>query len=262
MKYIRSQARQGSYLRRPFPYTLDISVRRLHLLREPFTTHCLHIIVFEMAPQKKEQAADVRLRKDAKGETRGNDRDDTPAQHSESETAEPNVSTRSKAKDTTDDSNKSGDAQSSRSKKKTHSIAKDCVGYWDDPEHVERCQKEFREFQEKNRSQKASEQEQADEATSGQKRGRGANAAHSNKKQKHDEPHGSAGDKTRVPKQGQKVQWHALPGYVDGEVLEVAYEDKTVQGKKIKASKEDPRIVLKSVSGKVCVHKPEVVFFD
>ncbi|KAF1975336.1 hypothetical protein BU23DRAFT_566896 [Bimuria novae-zelandiae CBS 107.79] len=77
------------------------------------------------------------------------------------------------------------------------------------------------------------------------------------------EPQGTAGDKTRVPKVGQRVQWHALPGYVDGEVVEVVWEQKTVEGKAVKANPEDPRIVLKSSSlGKIAVHKPEAVYFD
>jgi len=66
-----------------------------------------------------------------------------------------------------------------------------------------------------------------------------------------------------VPQKGQKVQWHSLPGYIDGEVVEVVYNETKVEGKKIKASKEDPRVVLKSASsGKVCVHRPEAVYFD
>ncbi|KAF2252826.1 hypothetical protein BU26DRAFT_560175 [Trematosphaeria pertusa] len=57
-------------------------------------------------------------------------------------------------------------------------------------------------------------------------RGRGANQKGSNKKLKQkngssDQPKGTPGDKTRVPKKGQKVQWHSLPGYVDGEVVEM-----------------------------------------
>ncbi|KAK5003335.1 hypothetical protein LTR28_010295, partial [Elasticomyces elasticus] len=67
-----------------------------------------------------------------------------------------------------------------------------------------------------------------------------------------------AGSKGRLPKKGQIVQWKSLPGYVDGEVIEVATEEKEVQGKKVKASKDDPRVVLKSTSsGKIAVHRPE-----
>ncbi|OWY43563.1 hypothetical protein AA0120_g9306 [Alternaria tenuissima] len=140
----------------------------------------------------------------------------------------------------------------------------DCTTQWDDPDHMENDQREYQKFLESNRKSKGSAQEDHP----GKKRGRGANAEAPSKKQKsaggkHDEPIGAAGDKTRVPKKGQKVQWHSLPGYVDGEVVEVLYEEKTVDGKSVKASKEDPRVVLKSESsGKICVHKPEAVYFD
>ncbi|GAB7348007.1 hypothetical protein MBLNU459_g5502t1 [Dothideomycetes sp. NU459] len=123
----------------------------------------------------------------------------------------------------------------------------------------------------------------ADGSTStGQKRRRGRQANGTNKKQKDDSkstpgtskesvgskhqpaeepaPRGSA---DRLPKNGQKVQWKALPGYVAGSVLEIVQEERTVEGKQVKGSKGDPRIVLKSESsGKICVHKPEAVFFD
>ncbi|KAK4507856.1 hypothetical protein PRZ48_001591 [Zasmidium cellare] len=73
-------------------------------------------------------------------------------------------------------------------------------------------------------------------------------------------PKGSA---DRLPKKGQQVQWKAMPGYVDGEVVEVLTQGKNVDGKSVKASKEDPKIVLKSnKSGKICVHKPDACYFE
>jgi hypothetical protein len=146
----------------------------------------------------------------------------------------------------------------------------DCTTHWDDPEYMENNAREFQKFQENNRKSKGAsqEQEQEQEDGGGKKRGRGANAASPNKKAKsgrgkQGEPTGAAGDKTRVPQRGQQVQWHALPGYVNGQVVEVLYEEREVEGKKVKASKEDPRVVLKSdASGKICVHKPEAVYFE
>ncbi|KAK7542419.1 uncharacterized protein J3D65DRAFT_613732 [Phyllosticta citribraziliensis] len=82
---------------------------------------------------------------------------------------------------------------------------------------------------------------------------------------KHDkaEPPAEQGSKDRLPKEGQNVHWKALPGYVEGEVVEIVDEEKEVEGKQVKGSKGDPRIVLRSKStGKICVHKPEAVFFD
>lgn len=67
-----------------------------------------------------------------------------------------------------------------------------------------------------------------------------------------------------LPKKGQKVTWKAMPGWVEGHVLEILTSNNEVEGKSVKASKEDPRIVLKShgPSGKVAVHKAGAVWFD
>lgn len=152
-----------------------------------------------------------------------------------------------------------------------------CCHNWDDDEHIENGQKAYQEFKKQNQKNEAasagtpnnsgSAHSDDQEHPTPKKRGRGANAAAPNKKSKSggssDKPNGVAGDKTRVPKVGQKVQWKALPGYVDGEVVEIVYEEKSIEGKAVKASKEDPRIVLKSSSsGKIAVHKPEAVYFS
>jgi hypothetical protein len=106
---------------------------------------------------------------------------------------------------------------------------------------------------------------QKDEGNS-RKRGLTSNQKGTNKKQKGKSdkqgPKGTAGSKSRLPRKGQQVQWGSLAGYVDGEVVEVSHERKTVEGKTVKATKDHPRIVLKSASsGKIAVHKPEAVFF-
>ena len=47
-----------------------------------------------------------------------------------------------------------------------------------------------------------------------------------------------------------------------GTVIEVAYSEKDADGKHVKASENDPRIILESAkSGKTAVHKPEAVYF-
>lgn len=119
-------------------------------------------------------------------------------------------------------------------------------------------------------------------ASTGQKRGRGKQSNGTNKKQKDDNgtakekdahtvgsKHQSAkepapkGSADRLPKKGQKVHWKSLPGYVEGEVVEIVHEEKEVEGKQVKASTDDPRIVLKSdSSGKICMHKPDAVYFE
>jgi hypothetical protein len=174
-----------------------------------------------------------------------------------------------------DEKNGSSEAHNgSKFEKIDKKSAKDCTTHWDDPDHMAENAAEFKKFQEQNRSNNKVNHGHSQDTISdegGKKRGRGANASSpsstdsSNKKQKtkNDEPMGSAGDKTRVPKVGQKVQWHSSPGYVDGEVVEVVFEEKMVEGKGVKGSKEDPRIVLRSgKSGKVVVHKPEAVYFE
>ncbi|KAF1939246.1 hypothetical protein EJ02DRAFT_352694 [Clathrospora elynae] len=175
-----------------------------------------------------------------------------------------NTSTAAKARK---NASKDGETNASENIKINKKSVTDCTTQWDDPDHMERNQAEYKKFLEQNRNAKSTPQDDHQ----GKKRGRGANAnvASPKKKQKsngggrRDEPIGAAGDKTRVPKKGQKVQWHSLPGYINGEVVEVVYEEMEVDGKSVKASKEDPRVVLKSgSSGKICVHKPEAVYFD
>jgi hypothetical protein len=170
----------------------------------------------------------------------------------------PNTSQAAQARKNASDSDDSHDTKIDKK-----SIT-DCTTHWDDPEHMEANQKAYKKFLADNRKAKPA----TDEGNQGTKRGRGANAnapTSPSKKSKtsHSEPNGAVGDKTRVPKLGQQVQWHSVAGYVDGEVVEVVYEEKEVEGKMAKGSKEDPRLVLRSgVSGKVVVHKPEAVFFE
>jgi len=66
----------------------------------------------------------------------------------------------------------------------------------------------------------------------------------------------------RLPEKGQTVHWKSLPGWVEGTVVEVVYENKEVEGKTVKAKKGDRRIVMRSKNGKIAVHKPQAVYFD
>ncbi len=83
---------------------------------------------------------------------------------------------------------------------------------------------------------------------------------------KHDtlDPPARQASVSRLPKKGQQAYWKAMPGWVDGKVVEVLKANKSVEGKQVKASKDDPRIVLKSnaKSAKTCVHKVDNVYFD
>jgi len=54
-----------------------------------------------------------------------------------------------------------------------------------------------------------------------------------------------------------------MPGFVEGKLTEVLTEGKEVDGKSVKASEKDPKLVLESdSSGKICVHKPDACFYD
>ena len=66
----------------------------------------------------------------------------------------------------------------------------------------------------------------------------------------------------RLPSKGQNVHWKALPGWAEGTVVEVVFENKNVEGKSVKAKEGDPRIVMKSRNGKIAVHKPQAVYFE
>ncbi|KAI4754988.1 hypothetical protein E4T52_13738 [Aureobasidium sp. EXF-3400] len=89
-----------------------------------------------------------------------------------------------------------------------------------------------------------------------------SNAKDESKSNDDSNPHGEPASTSRLPKENQEVYWKTLGNWTKGTVQEIAYEEKEVEGKKVKASEEDPRIVLKSESsGKVAVHKPEAVYF-
>ena len=82
---------------------------------------------------------------------------------------------------------------------------------------------------------------------------------------KHDkaDPPAHQASASGLTKNGQQAYWKAMPGWVDGKVVEVLKANKEVDGKPVKASTEAPRIVLKSnaPSGKICVHKASAVYF-
>jgi hypothetical protein len=173
-----------------------------------------------------------------------------------------------------------GDKETTRDKKDAVS----CAQHWEDSVQIGDGQEEYKKFKEADAKAAEAEAEAEDDAgstetgsqgseeeqTTTKKRGGGANTRREpNKKQRKTgdgdkgEPQGVAGDKTRLPDKGQKVQWSESPGIVDGEVVEVLYEEKTVEGQLVKGSKEDPYVVVKSdVSGKICVHKPDALYFD
>ncbi|KAK4545647.1 hypothetical protein LTR36_002600 [Oleoguttula mirabilis] len=133
----------------------------------------------------------------------------------------------------------------------------------DDPD----AEHEDEEVEEENSSAQAGEkrkgdQEESNGASKKQKQGN-APAGKVGSKHMDDSEPAPRGSADRLPKKGQAISWKAMPGYVNGEVTEVLTSRKKVDGKDVKASESDPRIVMKSASsGKVCVHKAEACFYE
>jgi hypothetical protein len=214
-----------------------------------------------MPSKKDDKYTHSELHDEVKEESQAGNKGGAPRKQQGSHEGKQYVLNTSKAKDTRKDvSEPNGSSKADTTSQRTdYKSAKNCTEHWEDPGHLEKNLQAYKTFQEQNRKS-------AKEGDKAKKRSQAANGNSPNKKQKSsskDEPLGAAGSITRVPKHGQKVQWHSIAGYVDGEVVEVVYEEKEVEGKKAKGSKEDPRVVLRSdASGKICVHKPDAVYFD
>ncbi|KAH8732667.1 hypothetical protein GQ44DRAFT_734620 [Phaeosphaeriaceae sp. PMI808] len=118
-------------------------------------------------------------------------------------------------------------AKEARKNKSDYKSAKNCTEHWEEEQHLEKNMQEYKEFQEQNR------QSAKNAGGKASKHGHEADGSSPNKKQKKnsDVPDAPAGSKTRLPKKGQKVQWHSIGGYIEGEVVEVVYEEKTCLGK-------------------------------
>ncbi|KAL0254314.1 hypothetical protein SLS55_009788 [Diplodia seriata] len=161
----------------------------------------------------------------------------------------------------------------------------------DDEEYIEGEDDDDAEASEDSEGEDSAKEDDKDNTPKGKKRGRPAKSeSATNKKQKSNSGKGNQseskqggnksnetvgsrydkadapaeqGSNDRLPVKGQQAHWKSLPGWVDGEVIEIVTEHKKVEGKDVKASEGDARIVLKSKSsGKICVHKPEAVYFD
>ena len=68
--------------------------------------------------------------------------------------------------------------------------------------------------------------------------------------------------KDNLPKKGDSVKWVAMPGVCEGKVTDVFTKEKTINGRKHKATEEMPMIAAKSCgpSGKIAVHKADKVY--
>ncbi|EOD47652.1 hypothetical protein UCRNP2_5606 [Neofusicoccum parvum UCRNP2] len=189
-----------------------------------------------------------------------------------------------KAKESRQKANKEEDEEYAKRKEDEKTAAED--GEDEENEAVDEGDEEYVEDDEDEDAEASENSESDDEEKEeappkGKKRGRPSKSDSStNKKQKnnsgkgkqngtvgsrHDsaDAPGEQGSNDRLPEKGQQVHWKAMPGWVDGEVVEIVTEQKKIEGKQVKASDDDPRIVLKSnSSGKICVHKPDNIYFD
>lgn len=58
-------------------------------------------------------------------------------------------------------------------------------------------------------------------------------------------------------KKGEKVSWETSQGKTTGKVVKTQTSDTSIKGHKVKASKDDPQIIVESEkSGKRAAHKP------
>lgn len=61
-------------------------------------------------------------------------------------------------------------------------------------------------------------------------------------------------------KKGDKVTWKTSQGKTEGRVVEKQTSDTKIKGHPVKASKDDPQIIVESdKSGKRAAHKPEAL---
>jgi Hypervirulence associated proteins TUDOR domain len=59
---------------------------------------------------------------------------------------------------------------------------------------------------------------------------------------------------------GDKVRWNTSQGETHGKVVDVKTSDFSIEGTDLKASKDDPRIVVESdKSGKRAAHRPDAL---
>ncbi|MND97632.1 hypothetical protein D3C80_899560 [compost metagenome] len=58
-------------------------------------------------------------------------------------------------------------------------------------------------------------------------------------------------------KKGDKVTWETSQGKTEGKVIKKQVWDTSIKGHKVKASKDDPQVIVESEkSGKRATHKP------
>ncbi|KAK5197992.1 hypothetical protein LTR99_009410 [Exophiala xenobiotica] len=155
--------------------------------------------------------------------------------------------------------------QPAKKDKKQKQPAKAHDGQKDDNKEEQPGHKRSRSKNDKGDEEQDSKKKQKDNSGNAKGKSKGDPKTNATVGSKHDKAEAPAaqGSISRLPTKGQTAHWKAMPGWVEGKVVEVLKARKDVEGKQVKATKDDPRIVLKSKnSGKTCVHKPDNVYFD
>ncbi|KAI5370724.1 Putative hypervirulence associated protein, TUDOR [Septoria linicola] len=219
--------------------------------------------------ESKEGKQHVENTSKAKESRRKATKDDSKDQKKESNAnASSGRSSRSQTKNAQEKSDQSKESEEKANGSKKDPKAKGSKAKQDEKEDEAADEEEAEEEQAKSKSTKGSK--------AGQKRKDTEQQNGTSKKQKDNDGKATIGSKhmdatepaqkgsaDRLPKEGQKVTWKAMPGYVEGTVKEILKKSKKVDGKQVKASESDPKIVLESEkSGKICVHKPDACFYD
>ena len=63
-------------------------------------------------------------------------------------------------------------------------------------------------------------------------------------------------------KKGDEVSWNSHGGTAHGKVVKKLTDDVTIKGTTIRASKDDPRVLVETDEGKRAAHKPEALKKD
>jgi hypothetical protein len=60
-------------------------------------------------------------------------------------------------------------------------------------------------------------------------------------------------------KVGDRVKWHSSGGEANGKIVKIATEDGKIEDFDYKASKDDPRYIVETDTGKRAAHKPDAL---
>ncbi len=119
------------------------------------------------------------------------------------------------------------------------------------------------EEQEDSEKETKSKKQKTSNSGGGGKSAQGSSKTYGSKHDKATPPEGTKqATASNLPKKGDKVHSKAMPGWCHGKVTEIVTSDKTIDGKGVKATKDKPKIAIRSdgPSGKIAVHNVDKVY--